>query len=94
MSLTEIQKDIIKCIIEIDENPVNSLTPCIEVLQQIFQNEYSNQEIEGNVLKLISKGVLVLCSFQSYLRLTEVFKSNSDYKLFKNAINQVYSRKL
>ena len=85
MGLTEIQKEIIKCIIEFDKNPANTLTPCIEVLQQIFQNKYSNLEIEGNVLKLISKGVLVPYQFQSYLRLTEVFKSNMIHRLFKNS---------
>jgi len=85
MGLTEIQKEIIKCIIEFDKNPANTSTPCIEVLQQIFQNKYSNLEIEGNVLKLISKGVLVPYQFQSYLRLTEVFKSNMIHKLFKNS---------
>ena len=85
MGLTEIQKEIIKCIIEFDKNPANTLTPCIKGLQQIFQNKYSNLEIEGNVLKLISKGVLVPYQFQSYLRLTEVFKSNMIHKLFKNS---------
>jgi len=84
MSFTEIQKKIIKNIIAFDENPTNTLMPCIEVLQQRFHNKYSNLEIEGNVLKLISKGVLVPYLFDSYLRLTEAFKSNSDCKLFKN----------
>ena len=78
MGLTEIQKDIVKCIIEFDENHANSLTPCIEVLQQLFQNKYSNLDIEGNVLRLISKGILVPYLFHSCLRLTEAFKSNSN----------------
>jgi len=84
MGLTEIQKNIIKCIIEFDKNPENTLTPCIGVLQQNFRNKYSNLEIEGNVLKLISKGVLSPYPFHSYLRLTEAFKSNRIYKLFRN----------
>ena len=80
MSFTKIQQDIIKVVFESHEDPKCPHEPCIEGLQATLKHRYSLEEIEGNVLKLISKGVFEPYSFQSHLRFTERFKYTNEYK--------------
>lgn len=87
MEFNECQKEIIYYIIEYDKNPEEKLIPCIDVFEQIFQEKYTNLEIEENTRALISSGILTPYSFHSYLRLTETFISSKDYMLFKEQKN-------
>ena len=84
MKYNQCQKDIIYYIIRYSENPVGKLTPCADVFGHIFQEKYTNLEIEENVSALVSSGVLKSYSFHLYLDLTETFKTSHDYKLFKD----------
>ena len=83
MKYNPCQKDIVYYIIEYSENPIGKLTPCPDVFGHIFQEKYTNLEIEENIGVLVSRGVLKPYSFHSYLDLTETFKTSLDYKLFR-----------
>lgn len=89
MCLTEIQKEIIRLVLEFCESPNCTLKPCIEQLQANFKYEYSLSEIEANILKLISKGIFEPYSYQSHLRFTEGFKGRDDYQQFKENIGDL-----
>ena len=91
MCLTKIQQDIIQGVFESHENPC-SHEPCIEGLQAALKHKYSLEEIEGNVLKLISKGVFEPFFFQSHLRFTERFKHMATYREFIDHLS--YAREL
>jgi len=81
MSFTKIQEDIIRLVLEFNEDPRDCIhEPCIEQIQTHFKNKYAPLEIEGNVLKLISKGVLEPYSYQSHLRFTERFRNKDNYR--------------
>ena len=80
MSFIKIQQDIIKVVFESHGDPKCLHEPCIEGLQATLKHRYSLDEIEGNVLKLISKGVFEPYFFQSHLRFTERFKYTNEYK--------------
>lgn len=87
MCFTGIQKEIIKIILEFNENPKCTFKPCIEQLQTKFRYKYSFLEIETNVLKLISKGIFEPYSYQSHLRFTERFRSTDNYKQLKTILS-------
>jgi len=84
MKYNQCQKDIIYYIIRYSENPVGKLIPCADVFGHIFQEKYTNLEIEENVGALVFSGVLKPYGFHSYLNLTETFKTSHDYKLFRD----------
>ena len=89
MKFNECQKSIIHYIVRYYKDPDRELTPCIEVFNKIFKGKYSNLEIEENVGKLISSGIIKPHGFHSYLKLTETFKSSNEYKLFREKIFKV-----
>jgi hypothetical protein len=89
MSFTKIQQDIIKVVFESHDDPKCPHEPCIEGLQATLKHKYSLEEIEGNVLKLISKGVFEPYSFQSHLRFTERFKYMKEYKRLLNSLSYI-----
>jgi hypothetical protein len=92
MCFTKIQQDIIKLVLESQEDPNCTRELCMGNLQAKFKYKYTPNEIEGNVLKLISKGVFEPYCFQSQLRFTERFKYLNDYRHFVN--NLSYSHKI
>jgi len=92
MCFTKIQQDIIQVVFEFCEDPKHTHEPCIEGLQTILKCKYTLEEIEGNVLKLISKGVFEPYFFQSHLRFTERFKYINEYRLLMNSL--IYSQDL
>jgi hypothetical protein len=92
MCFTKIQQDIIKVVLESQENPKCTRNPSMGHLQANLKYKYTQNEIEGNVLKLISKGVFEPYCFQSQLRFTERFKYMNNYKQFIN--NLSYSQRL
>jgi len=79
MHFTEIQKAILKYVIEFYNELTKKATPCIEVLQEYFHGRYDPREIEENILELVSSGILRPYSFHSYLDLIETFKSSISY---------------
>ena len=83
MKFNKCQKDLIRYVINFEVGK-ESLTPCIEVFQQIFKEKYTSLEIEECARVLVSSGVLELYSFHSYFRLTETFKTSDDYNLFND----------
>ena len=87
MSYTKIQQDIIQVVFEFYKDPKCTHEPCIEGLQATFKYKYTHEEIEGNVLKLISKGVFEPYFFQSHLRFTERFKYMKEYKRLMNSLS-------
>ena len=84
MKYNECQKDIVYYVMDYYKNSEGKLTPCIEVFEEIFQEKYTNLEIEENTRALVSSGILSPYSFHSYLNFTETFKSSKNYKLFKD----------
>jgi hypothetical protein len=92
MCFTKIQQDIIQVVFESHEDPNCPHESCIEGLQTTLKHRYDPEEIEGNVLKLISKGVFEPYFFQSHLRFTERFKQVNEYKEFMDHLS--YAQKL
>ena len=84
MEYNQCQKDIIYYVVDYYTSSKGKLIPCMEVFEKIFNEKYTNLEIEENTRVLVSEGTLKPHSFHAYIGLTEAFKSNSDYKLFKN----------
>lgn len=78
MKFNQCQKDIIDYIRDYNNRTKTMLTPCIEVFQKIFENQYTHKEIEENILVLVSRGILKPYSFHGYLDFTETFKSSLD----------------
>ena len=92
MTFTKIQQDIIKVVYKFQEDPNCTPEPCIEGLQSTLKYKYRLEEIEGNVMKLISKGVFEPYLFQSHLRFTERFRQVNEYKEFMDHLS--YAQKL
>ncbi len=84
MKFKEIEKDIIRYVKGVYENPNITATPCIEVLQHVFKGKYSGLEVQSAVLELISSGVLRSYSFHAYLEFTETFKTRADLNTFRD----------
>ena len=87
MNFTKIQGDIIRFVLESNEDPNCAQEPCIEQLQTNLMPKYTLKEIEGNVLKLIARGVFEPYSFQFHLRFTERFTYMNEYKRFMNSLS-------
>ena len=88
MKFNEIEKDIIRYVMGVYENPNITATPCIEVLQHVFKEKYSGLEVHSAVLELISSGVLRSYSFHAYLELTETFKTSAVVNTFREKKNE------
>lgn len=80
MPFTKIQEDIIRLVLEFNENPNCTHKSCIGQVQVHFKLKYNPLEIEKSVLKLISMGIFEPYLYQSHLRFTERFKRMDLYR--------------